>query len=222
MSRRHYLTLTQLAEYADVEITDNAEAIDRIEQAEELIDSFVGFQEKAIPSEILGRAVSGTTGTLTLETDQQNTFYEDYFKYCIVEIIGGTGIGQTSPITASSYAGVITFDTMTTAPDGTSYYRIYQLSKFPRIQDVYFDSTYSKYNRFIPEAVVRATAAQVQYVIEMGDNFFSTNKGDMQSESIGNYSYTKMGGGSDNQLIAPKAKLLLKGITNRKGKMTAI
>jgi hypothetical protein len=218
-SKRNYLSQSELAEFADITITDTTEADDRITQAEELLDSFVGFQNKAVSETFEGMATGGSTTTLTLETRHQNIYQQDYFIYCMVEIIGGTGIGQRSRITASTLAGVITFDTLTTAPDSTSIYRIWQLGKFPRPQDEYYDSihTPSRYYRSIPEAVKRATAAQVEYMIQMGDAYFSTDKAEMESESIGDYSYDK--DGSLSSMIAPKAKMLLRGIKNIKGEI---
>jgi hypothetical protein len=65
-------------------------------------------------------------------------------------------------------------------------------------------------------------SAIVEYVIEMGDSFFAGDKSEMESESIGDYSYTKGAGvGSIAKLISPKAKVLLKGIFNRTGTITA-
>ena len=220
-SKRNYLSQSELAEFADITITDSTEADDQISQAEEIIDAFVGFQGKAMAEVVEGRATTGSATTLTLQSDQQNIFELDYFIYCMVEIIGGTGTGQRSRITGSTKAGVVTFETLTTPLDSTSIYRIWQLGKFPRVQDEFYDSVNSPYRfyRSIPEAVKRATAAQVEYIIQMGSNFFSTDKTEMTSEGIGDYSYSKESSGSLNSLIAPKAKMLLRGIKNIKGQI---
>ena len=221
-SRRGYLTQAELAEYADITITDTAEADDQISRAEELIDAYVGPQDKAIKYIVEGHASAGTSTTLTLEAQHQNNMQKDYLKGCEIEIIGGTGAGQRTIITGQTYAGVVTFGTLSTAPDSTSIYRIYQLGKFPRVKDEFYDGNDATptYYRQIPEAVKRATAAQVQYFIEMGEKFFATDESNYTSESIGNYSYSKgegTGGGSTEKLIAPKAKAYLRGIMNRKG-----
>lgn len=224
-SRRAYLSQAELAEYADITITNTTEADDRISQAEELIDTYVGFQRKAVCDTIEGRVASATSTTITLESSRhQNTYQKNYFLYCEVEIIGGTGVGQRRVITGSTYEGVITTSSWTTTPDSTSYYRIYQLGKFPRQCDEYFDgqATPEIYVKSIPEAVKRATAAQVEYAINQGDKFFSTDASTVQSEHIGNYSYTRGNDGGSagtSALIAPKAKSYLKGIVNRKGTM---
>lgn len=221
-SKRGYLAQAELAEYADITITDSAEADDQISQAEELIDAYVGPQERAVCETIEGHATGGSTTSITLETIHQNTWQQDYLVGCQVEIIGGGGVGQRMIITGQTYAGVITFAAQSTAADSTSIYRISQLGKFPRRQDQFLDSRAStqRFYRQIPEAVKRATAAQVQYMIEMGAEYFSTDESNYNSESIGNYSYSKKaGGGSIASLIAPKAKEYLRGYVNRKGTM---
>ena len=60
-------------------------------------------------------------------------------------------------------------------------------------------------------------------MIEMGKAFFATQASLLNSERIGDYSYSKgergQSGAGLNSLIAPKAKILLRGIVNHKGKM---
>jgi hypothetical protein len=220
MSKRNYLSQEELEQFADITVTDPTEADDQIGQAEEIIDSYVGYQNKAVCDTFEGKATAGSATTLTLESRHQNLYEADYFVWCIVEIIGGTGIGQQARITSSTKEGVLTFATMTTPPDATSIYKIYQLGKFPRKQDEYYNTneTPAKYYRHIAEAVRRAVAAQVEYIIQMGAAFFTTDASGKQSESIGDYSYTNAQGlVGTNRLIAPKAKILLNGIKNRTG-----
>lgn len=223
-SRRQYLTIAELEEYADINVTDSGEAYDQISQAEELVDAYVGFQTKAVCETVQGRVASATSTSITLETTRhQNVYQGNYFVYCEVEIIGGTGAGQVRSITGSTYAGVITVaSAWDTTPDSTSYYKIYQLGKFPRQKEDYFDgdATPQIYVRSIPDPVKRAVAAQVQYMIEQGASFFVSDNSSLQSESIGDYSYNRGNGGSANgttNLVAPKAKQYLKGYVNRKG-----
>lgn len=222
-TRRGYLSRTELEQYADITITDATEADDRISIAEEIIDAYVGNQCKAIVEKIEGRAAGATTLTLTVQTSQQNIQEQDYFLWCVVEIIGGTGAGQRRTITGSTKAGVVTVGTAwTTTPDTTSFYVIYQLGKFPRNEDLHFysEQSPSRYYKAIPEAVKRAVAAQVEYMITMGDAFFESDTSDKQSESIGDYSYTNAQSGTGLvRMIAPKAKLLLRGIINRTGRI---
>lgn len=228
-TRRGYLSRTELAQYADITITDTAEADENISQAEEIIDTYAGFSDKFFPYSLDGRATSGTSTTITLDSLELNKYEKDYFKGCEVEIIGGTGEGQRRKITTSSYAGVITVDAVfTTIPDSTSFYHIYQLGKFPRRCDVKYWTNNEPYQYFksIPEAVKRAVAAQVEFTINMGDNFFSTNSSSKNREKIGDYEYEQGGGGGGssvgggtNLLIAPKAKMFMRGIRDISGEL---
>lgn len=56
----------------------------------------------------------------------------------------------------------------------------------------------------------------------MGESFFAGDKSDMDSESIGDYSYSKgKGAGAFTKQISPKVRLLLNGIVNRIGELIA-
>lgn len=225
-SRRGYLSQGELEQFANITITDTSEADDKISQAEEMIDAYVGAQNKYMTESIKGVCAAVASTTFTLESTQQNVYDIDYFKLCEVEILGGTGAGQRRKITGSTKAGVCTIDTAwTTTPTTSSFYKISQIGKFPRQCDVESYTTsagVSTYYKAIPEAIKRAVAAQVEYFIEMGDSFFAGDKSELESESIGDYSYTKgQGVGSVSKLISPKAKIILKGIFNRTGVLIA-
>jgi hypothetical protein len=224
-SRRGYLTQPELEEYADINVLDAAEADDQISQAEELIDSYVGYQEKAIGIEyrVEVSAVNGTTISDTA-AGSQLVYNDDFFVGCEAEVIAGTGAGQRRRVTGSSKADKsITVETeFTTQLDATSILRVYQLAKFPRLKDMHTSRDGSRYYRSIPDAVRRATAAQVQYMIEMGMDFFSGSDSDMDSESIGNYSFSRGSSGGQSatvKMIAPKARVLLRGIKNSTGRL---
>ena len=222
-SRRGYLSQGELEQLANITITDTDEADDRISQAEELIDAYVGPQDKYMEESITGLAAAAGASSLTLESSQQNNYDIDYFKLCEIEILGGTGAGQRRKITASTKAGVLTVGSAwVTTPSTDSFYKISQIGKFPRTCDVetYTSGSNTTYYKAIPEAIKRAVAAQIGFVIEMGDSFFAGDKSEMESESVGDYSYSK-GQGIANiyRLISPKAKMLLKGIINRTGKI---
>ena len=220
-SRRGYLSKTELSQFANINVTDNDEADDVISQAEEMIDGWVGFQDKFMDYEVQGRVYAATANTITLQLDQQGAYDVDFFKGCEIEMLGGVSIGDRRKVTGSTKEGILTVDeNWTTTPDTTSFYRIYQLGKFPRQCDVvaYSQISPTTYYKSIPEAVKRAVAAQVAYIIEMGDPFFSGDGSEKQSESIGDYSYTnRPGAQGPMRLIAPKARLLLRGIKNRVG-----
>ncbi|MBC8552547.1 MAG: hypothetical protein H8D23_23200 [Candidatus Brocadiales bacterium] len=217
-SRRGYVTTTEVDEMSGLTASTDLQ----ISEAEELIDSYVGAQNKFQKSVIQGKATDGSATSITLASEHQSAAQNDFYKGMEVEIIGGTGIGQRTIITSSTYAGVVSFASLSTAPDSTSIYKIYQLGKFPRQKDVFFDgqNTPQTYYKSIPEAVKRAVAAQVEFMIKMGDAYFQSDKSNMESEKIGDYSYSKgqgSAGGAIKNMIAPKAKILLKGILNRKG-----
>lgn len=227
-SRRGYLSQSELAEYADITITNSTEADDQISQAEEMIDSYVGYVQPFIPHDVryFSTATAGGSNTLT-DTSQKSIiryFNNDYFIGCEIEIVAGTGQGQRRII--SSYNKELNQVTVTqnwsTVPDATSGYRIYQLGKFPRQKDMFFDSNTLKYYRQIPEAIKRATAAQVQFMIQMGADFFASERSGLISETIGDYSYTRENGvSSSDRLIAPKARALLRGYKIRTGSLIA-
>lgn len=225
-SKRGYLTILELEQFADIEVIDDDEAYDKISQAEEMIDDYVGFQEKSYKNKLQGKIseVPSST-TFKLDTIHLNSFpYTNFFKGLHVEIVGGTGAGQQRKIASSTSLGVLTVESaFTDSPDTTSIYLIYQIGKFPRHKDLFTNNNENPigYHRNIPEDVKRATAAQLQYMIVMGDAFFASN-GEETSEQIGDYSVTrKAGGGGEAALIAPKAKLLLQGIRNRTGVLVA-
>ena len=217
-SRRGYVTTTEVDTLSGL----TASTDQQISEAEELIDAYVGFQDKFKKSIYQGKATDGSATSITLASEHQNSVQNDFFKGMEVEIIGGTGSGQRTIITSSTYAGVVTFASLSTPPNSTSIYKIYQLGKFPRQKDVFFDgqNTPNTFYKSIPEAVKRAVAAQVEFRIKMGDAYFQSDKTMYESESIGDYEYDKgqgSSGGAIRNMIAPKAKILLKGILNRKG-----
>lgn len=219
-SRRGYVTTTEVDALTGLTASTDVQ----ISEAEELIDAYVGFQKKFYNQQLSGLASAGGTTSVTLNSDEVNIFEIDYFKGMEIEIIGGTGIGQRTIISSSTKAGVLTFATAITGADATSYYTIYQLGKFPRTKDVFYDAETAPYQYYkqIPEAVKRATASQVEFMIKMGDAYFQTDKSNFESERIGDYAYDKGegGGGHLANMIAPKAKTLLRGIVNRKGTIT--
>jgi len=214
-TKRGYVTKAEVETYCDINILDDTEAIERIEMAEEIIDEYVGFQRKFLQYDYYGIAESGTTTTLTDTSNDStiNALSENMLSYSVLEIISGTNAGESRIITGSSTAGVVTVNSaFTSAIDSTSVYRIYQLGKFPRESDYQMvDSIYYKY---IIEKVKKATLAQVKYMIEMGDDFF-TSGSDKVNENIDGYSYTVKDG--TRRLVAPKARDYLHGIMNRKG-----
>lgn len=219
--KRGYVTAAEVTEDIGFTPTDV-----QIVDAEELIDWYVGPQQKFFNRTLVGLNAGGTsTSQIKLQSNQQNIYYPDYFKYCWVQIVDGLGAGQVARIDSSAKDGTLTLasdEQFSNNVDNTSYYRVYQLGKFPRESDGIFDgyNTPNKYRKWIPDAVRRAAMAQIEFMNKMGANFFNTDSSNMESEKIGDYSY-KRGSASIGKeaLIAPKAKTYLKGIMNRKGEM---
>lgn len=230
-SRRQYLSQSELQQFADITISNPTEADVLISQAEEILDGYVGFQDQFLSKRedqtIIGKAQAANANTLTLESRHSNVFLVNYFSYTELEIIGGTGQGQRNGILSSTYPNtIVTFvNPFTTAPDATSLYRIYQLGKFPRRKDCYLDAINPPtpiYYKSIPESIKRATAAQIEYMLNQGYSFFKSDDIFKSSEKIGDYTWDKPRDGSGTgitQMIAPKAKMFLQGYINRKGIM---
>lgn len=195
--------------------------------AEELIDQYVGPQPKYLTYQAAGK-VSSVNDKTIYDVNSQTPLdvIDNTFARCVIEIVGGTGAGQSRTIDSSSQANKsITVPTaFSPNVDNTSVYRIYQLAKFPRRQDVSFSpGDASIIYKYIPEAIKEATRAQTEFVVEKGTDFFLGDDSDMQSERIGNYSYSK-GDGSTAQsstvkLLSPKARVLLRGYKNNKGRL---
>lgn len=216
--RRHYI------ETSDVSGSTTAQ----VQLAEELIDRYVGPQDKHIKSIYHGEVTAVTNSNKTIadtSSDTQLSIEDNYFANCVLEIIGGTGVGSRAVIESSDKSDktVTLRAALATTPDTTSVFKIYQLAKFPRRKDIYVSPTNTVYYKSIPEAVREACIAQVKFIIAQGDSFFTTDDGDKQSESIGNYSYSIGGSGGSMsalvRLIAPQARTLLRGIKNSKGNM---
>lgn len=231
-SRRRYTTIAEVEQFADITSTNDDEFEDRITQCEEIIDAYVGYQDQSVPGERVGTVSAATATTLTdTNPTTQLLQIDGYYKNCEIEIIGGTGAGQIRFITDSSHDNRrITIDVdWDTNPDTTSFFRIYQLAKFPRCDDSYYKpisatNTVQAYFKTIPIAIRRAVAAQMEFMVEQGDDFFRSDQSDKDSESIGNYSYSKGSRASTAasvKLVAPKARTLLRGYKNSLGRVVA-
>lgn len=217
-TRRRYLTsLDDLETFADITITDEEEAWDRVDQAEELIDAYIGNQQKAFRQITTGQITAVNSKTIADTSSDSNLDQNDnYFSYCVIEIIAGTGAGSIRPLTASSktnktitYAG----DAISSL-DTTSVFKIYQLGKFPRINDITSLSNDTTVYKTIPENIRRAVCAQVAFMIEMGDAYFAGDDAEMDSENIMSYGYSKGSNGGQAAVVkyvAPRARTLLRG-----------
>lgn len=219
---RNYLSLAD----AQAQLPSAAVTLDRIDRAEQAIDDYVGSPNRHVPDTFQGLASSSTTKSLT-DTNPASQLHiiDGYFANCVIEIIGGTGKGQRRFIEDSNYnnRSVTITDAWDTAPDTTSFYRIYQLAKFPRGEDVFSRQDGLHYYKSIPDAIRQALFAQLEWMNAQGDAFFVGNSADVQSESVGNYSYSKANAGQSAMVsaLAPRARTLLRGFKNSMGSLHA-
>jgi hypothetical protein len=217
-TKRQYITESDIEDFSNISVTDSSEAEDQMNLAEELVDSYVGFVQKHVREDFSGLATSGGNNYLidTSGDSPLKQYNDDYFTYCEIEIVGGTGKGQSRNISAFSKSSnkVTVSSNWDTNPDSTSFYVIRQVGKFPRREDVY-QHTDNTYYKTIPEKVKKATLAQLEYIIEKGLDFFA-GAVDYEAESLGDYSYKSK---KANRNISPHARQLLKGLVIRTGKL---
>jgi hypothetical protein len=227
-SLRKYATIEEVEAYANVTSTDDDEFQERINLAEELIDQYVGTQQKAMREVRFGVVSAISANHLTIFDTSDRTQLmrnNDFYKNCVIEIVGGTGLGQQAFIASSSYdnKSLTISEVFPITPDTTSVFKIYQLAKFPRWKDVVPDPVHgTTYYKTIPNAVHRATMAQVQFMLAKGDDYFLGDDSDKESERILNYSYSRGAGAASSaiiKLLSPKARILLRGIKNSTGKL---
>ncbi len=225
-TKRNYITIPELEQYANITVTDEDEALDNISRAEEIIDAFVGPQNRFLRGEY-HIEVSGATGTSIFDTGSGNELdqTDNYFANTVAEVIAGTGQGQARFVVSSNRndKSITVDEAFSPQLDTTSVIRVYQLAKFPRSYDYSLNRDGTKFYKFIPEGVKLAVAAQIQFMIEMGDSYFVSDQTDKQSENIGNYGYSKGSGGGNSssiyKMIAPLARSHLKGLVQRGGRM---
>lgn len=216
-TRRNYIETSDVAGATDAQVA----------LAEELIDVYVGVQDKHFKNEYDGEITSLLSGNKVIDASslsqlkQQNT---NIFSRCVIELVTGDAAGTIRLITASDGSDYsVTYDGDAIADIAVGdIFRIYQLAKFPRQKDQF--TRHSIYYKTIPRAVKDAVIAQTQFIIEMGDDYFNGNEADAGSESIGNYSYSNSSGNGGQQsavvkMVAPKARTLLRGIVNRLGRI---
>lgn len=200
--------------------------------AEELIDRYVGPQPKFLRSEYHGKISSLLNSFKTIVDDgvasgtTQLDRTSGLFQGAILEVISGAAAGLRGVIESSDKDGksITLRSALSTNPAVGDYFKIYQLAKFPRTQDTYGTPDGLHYYPSIPEAVREAVIAETEFIIAKGAAFFTGDNSDLQSESFLNYSYTRKsdsGGGASSlsKLISPQARVLLRGIVNRTGRI---
>lgn len=200
--------------------------------AEELIDRYVGPQPRALRSEYHGKITSLLNSFKTIVDDglESGTTQLDrtngLYAGTILEVLSGSAAGKRGVIESSSKTdkSVTLRAALATNPAVGDYFKIYQLAKFPRSQDMYGTPDGLNYYPSIPEAVREAVVAQTEFIIAKGPAFFTGDSSEMQSESFLNYSYSRKsdsagGSSSLSKLISPQARVLLRGIVNRTGRI---
>lgn len=209
-----------------IQVSEAATASEaQIDLAEQIIDHYVGVQKRHVGHVHEGEITSLLAGQKIVDEDSRSRLsqYDNgYFKYCVIEFLSGEHAGESRPITANTesessivYGG----DELANLAVG-DIFKIYQLGKFPRQKDVLHRDTV--YHKSIPRVVKDAVIAQAEFIVEMGDDYFSGNETDAAGESIGNYSYQNAGGGNQSatvKMVAPKARTMLRGIINRLGRI---
>lgn len=219
---RGYITKDEAESLTGLTFADQTAADKAIAPAEAIVDTYLGVWCKAV-LEIKDTARAGSATTLQISANHAaNINGVNRLKGCILEIMGGAGEGQTAVITKQDLDGTVHFATLTTAPDATSYYRIYQLGKYPRDIDLHknTDVTPHQYYKPIPRQLKEAVAAQIQYMNAKGAAFFESDDSTFKTERIDNYSYTKSDDSAGGAaLIAPRVRSILSGtgLINRTG-----
>lgn len=216
--RRYYINTSDVSGATEAQVA----------LAEELIDRYVGPQPKFMRHESNGRITSLLNSFKTIVDDGTSTnlgITNGQYSGAVLEVVSGSAAGLRGIIESSDKdAKSITLRAaLSTAPAVGDYFKIFQLAKFPRHQDMYNSPDGLNYYRSIPEAVREAVIAQVEFIIAKGAAFFTGDNSDFQSESFLNYSYSR-GSGSDaansiTKLISPQARVLLRGIVNRTGRI---
>lgn len=213
--RRNYFSKSEVTGCTD----------DQAALAEQMIDDYAGFHRKHVNGDYYGQVTTHNAGTKTITDTGDRTrlddAYDDYYARCVIEIIGGTGVGSARVITASNKTNKsITYEGDALSIDTTSVFKIYQLAKFPRTEDVYSGPNNDHYYKSIPDVIKEAAEAQAAYIVAKGTDYFTGDGSDMQSESFLHYSYNRGDGATGlTRLIAPKVRALMRSIRNPHGQI---
>lgn len=214
--RRYYINVSDVSGATE----------DQVALAEELIDRYVGPQDRFLRAEYHGEISAISNGNKTFADTGSGTALDitnGYFSGVIMEMVSGAAVGQRAVIESSNKANktVSVRTAFSTTPAVGDVFKIFQLAKFPRQQDIVTSRDSLNQYATIPEAVREATIAQTKYIMAQGDDFFIGGGADMQSESFLNYSYTRgeQSTSAISNLMSPQARELLRGIMNRKGTM---
>lgn len=217
------------AEYADLDlsvsgITNSALAERHISLAERLVDAYCRGWRPFYPR-LTGTADSGTTSSTLVA----GVFGEENPNYwavggLYVRVIDGPAAGQERLVTAST-GGQVTLASGVSGLAAGAQFTVDQRSVFPRDRDWDFELP------FVPEPVKLAVAFQIAYGVRSGSEAFGPWEADVvrgerasvTSETYGSgYSYQRAQGAlltESARLIAPQARMLLRGFVNRTGRL---
>lgn len=215
--------------YIEVTAGPQGTTVANLTLAEQLIDAYVGYQEKYLPGQIQGEITSLLADEVIVDESPTSVLNQpgivDRYKNCIIEWLSGQRAGDTDVIRASdgdSSSVTYTGNTSQAIAVG-DIFRIWQPLKFPRRQDVIVRSTtLSTIYKTIPDAVKQAVYAQVEFIIEQGDDYFTGLDSEVESENIMSYGYSRgsnSGQSAAVKMVSPKARVLLRGIKNIKGQL---
>lgn len=172
-----------------------------LNRAESMVDSvcgnFINSDWEQANINIVNISASIVEDTVTLDFDSLVDIVDNYFQFCVIEVLSGEKRGYIMPV-ISSLSQILTVDN-SEGLNGENKLKIYQLGKFPRMTDV------SGVFKSIPREIAEASSIQAQYLIDNDtqDNPIFNNS-PFKSESIGqNYSYTL----NDSRSHYDKAKL---------------
>jgi hypothetical protein len=209
-------------------VTDEALSVKFINDAEVLIDAYVGKHVRFIAHDLTGKpsavvASGSTTLPSTTFGDRRPNYWAKGGVY--VHLLNESGAGQKRQIIASTTDSVTLLTGFTVALSETTEFMVHQESKFPRFvdQDPFGSPR-------LPDVLEQAVAFQVEYGIHfgseeygLGDTAVSTNEeADVQSRTYGSgYSETRIPTLNHGmaRFIAPKTKAILRDLLKVTGRL---
>lgn len=226
----NYITPSALAGYIHTMsgVTNEALAVKFINDAEVLIDAYVGHHVRFIANDLTGNPSSAVaSGATTLPSTRFGDRRPNYWAKggVYIELLNEDGAGQSRLITTSTTNSVTLLSGFSVALSATTEFLVHQKSKFPRwVDQDPFGSPR------MPDLLERAAAWQVEYGIHfgseefgLGDTAVSTNEeADVQSRTYGSgYSETRIPTLNHGmaRFLAPKTKAIMRELMNVTGKL---
>lgn len=211
--RRYIVNEAELGEYTIIENFSLLELIKAQADVDSLMSTFYEgsnrpflFHRDFFSDE---ETTLSSTNALISDSSQPNGFYDN----TVLEILSGTNKGLRKYVTRSTLSGgtnVLTFADEEVGLSGNESVKIYQLAKFPRLQDT--TQINSAYYKSIPEFIKQAVAFQYSYRISNSSSDESNSN--LKSYSVAGDSFSKVLKGvnevtSINHSISPQAYNIL-------------